>query len=207
MLIVFLNTLFKKPKGYQLFWIYILGQINDGEIIQLELKQLKKRFNVNKSTFYRMLHYGLEFFNNNSNGISIVLSNQNLVIQVIRKKKVMDNKNIVKCNNELHIKVIEYLNHKTNKKFTTKNKQTIRFINARIKDGYNEVDFKKVIDIKTEKWLNNSMEDYLRPQTLFSSKMEGYLNEKNNNKKSNERFKKTQSAIEHAKQIDWFSKG
>ena len=207
MLILFLNNLYKKPIEYQLFWIYILGQINDGEKIHIELKQLKKRFNYNKSTFYRIMRFGLEFFNNDSNGVSIELINQNLIIKVVRNKKKVNKPKQSTSNIELHKKVIEYLNEKTNKRFTIKNKQTIRFINARIKEGYNEFDFKKVIDIKSEKWLNSSMEDYLRPQTLFSAKMEGYLNEKNNIKKPNERFQKTQSAVDKAKQVDWFSQG
>lgn len=205
MLIVFLNNLYKKPTEYQLFWIYILGQINDGQIVQIELKRLKKRFNFNKSTFYRILRFGLNFFNNDSNGVFIELNNQKLIIKVIRNKKTIKVENTLKTNTELHKEVIEYLNEKTNKKFTTKNKQTIRFINARIKEGYNVDHFKKVIDIKSVKWLNSSMEDYLRPQTLFSTKMESYLNEKTNNKKPNERFEKTQSAVDKAKQVDWFS--
>lgn len=205
MLIVFLNNLYKKPTEYQLFWIYILGQINDGQIVQIELKRLKKRFNFNKSTFYRILRFGLDFFNNDSNGVFIELNNQKLIVKVIRNKKTIKVENTLKTNTELHKEVIKYLNEKTNKKFTTKNKQTIRFINARIKEGYNVDHFKKVIDIKSAKWLNSSMEDYLRPQTLFSTKMESYLNEKTNNKKPNERFEKTQSAVDKAKQVDWFS--
>ena len=207
MLILFLNNLYKKPIEYQLLWIYILGQIDDGSTSTIQLKKLKKQFNYNKSTFYRILRFGLEFFNNNSNGISIELTKQNIIIKVIRNKKVKTIKEPLKNNIDLIKNVIDYLNEKTSKRFTIKNKQTIRFINGRIKDGYNENDFKKVIDIKTEKWLNTSMEDFLRPQTLFSQKMESYLNEKNNKKKTNERFQKTQSAVDKAKQVDWFNQG
>ncbi len=234
MLILFLNNLYKKPIEYQLLWIYILGQIDDGNTSNIQLKKLKKQFNYNKSTFYRVLRFGLKFFNTENNGVCIELTKQSLIINVVRNRKVniekplksinektikvVDKKSIekplksinektTKLNNDLIKKIIDYLNEKTNKKFTIKNKQTIRFINGRIKDGYNENDFKKVIDIKTEKWLNTSMEDYLRPQTLFSQKMEGYLNEKNNKKKPNERFQKTQSAVDKAKQVDWFNQG
>jgi len=204
MLILFLNNLYKKPIEYQLLWIYILGQIDDGNTSTIQLKKLKKQFNYNKSTFYRIIRFGLEFFNNDSNGISIELTQQNLIIKVIRNNKSKTIKKPLNNNIDLVKKVIDYLNEKTNKRFTIKNKQTIRFINGRINDGYNENHFKKVIDIKAEKWLNTSMEDYLRPQTLFSQKMEGYLNEKNNKKKINERFNKTQSAVDKAKQVDWF---
>jgi uncharacterized phage protein (TIGR02220 family) len=214
MLIKFLNHLYKKPIEYQLFWVYILGQIDDGNISVIELKKLKIKFNYNKHTFYRILRFGLIFFNTENNGVRIELTSQNLIIKVVRnnneKKQVVNKKNNekkqLKSNNDLIKIVIDYLNEKTTKKFTTKNKQTIVFINARVKDGYTEKDFKKVIDIKTLKWLNTDMADYLRPQTLFSPKMESYLNEKNNKKKSNERFTKTQSAVDKAKQIDWFNK-
>ena len=208
MLILFLNNLYKKPIEYQLLWIYILGQINDGETSIIKIKYLKNKFKYNKTKFYRVLRFGLEFFNNNSNGVCIELNQQNLIINIVRNKQSTKTTPLPKKNNkELIENIIDYLNEKTNKRFTAKNKQTIRFINARIKDGYNEKDFRKVIEIKSAKWLNSSMEDYLRPQTLFSGKMESYLNEKNNKKKTNERFTKTQSAVDKAKQLDWFSQG
>ena len=208
MLILFLNNLYKKPIEYQLLWIYILGQINDGETSIIKIKYLKNKFKYNKTKFYRVLRFGLEFFNNNSNGVCIELNQQNLIINIVRNKQSTKTIPLPKKNNkELIENIIDYLNEKTNKRFTAKNKQTIRFINARIKDGYNENDFRKVIEIKSAKWLNSSMEDYLRPQTLFSGKMESYLNEKNNKKKTNERFTKTQSAVDKAKQLDWFSQG
>ena len=208
MLILFLNNLYKKPIEYQLLWIYILGQINDGETSIIKIKYLKNKFKYNKTKFYRVLRFGLEFFNNNSNGVCIELNQQNLIINIVRNKQSTKTISLPKKNNkELIENVIDYLNEKTNKRFTAKNKQTIRFINARIKDGYNENDFRKVIEIKSAKWLNSSMEDYLRPQTLFSGKMESYLNEKNNKKKTNERFTKTQSEVDKAKQLDWFNQG
>ena len=205
MLILFLNNLYKKPIEYQLLWIYILGQINDGDTSTISLKKLKKQFNYNRSTFYRIIRFGLDFFNNDSNGICIELTKQNIIINVIRNKKVKPIKEPLIDNTLLIKKIIDYLNDKTNKRFTIKNKQTIRFINGRIKDGYNEVDFKKVIDIKSEKWLNSSMEDYLRPQTLFSQKMESYLNEKIIKIERNDKFSKNQSAVNKAKQVDWFN--
>ena len=39
-------------------------------------------------------------------------------------------------------------------------------------------DFKRVIDNKVNDWIDNpDMCKYLRPETLFSNKFEGYLNE------------------------------
>ena len=39
-------------------------------------------------------------------------------------------------------------------------------------------DFKRVIDTKVKQWLNDdNMRKYLRPETLFGTKFEAYLNE------------------------------
>ncbi|MBS6157694.1 MAG: conserved phage C-terminal domain-containing protein, partial [Sutterella sp.] len=57
---------------------------------------------------------------------------------------------------------------------------TRKHIKARLDEGFTIDDFKMVIDKKCSEWLNNSkMEQYLRPETLFGTKFEGYLNAKN----------------------------
>ena len=99
------------------------------------------------------------------------------------------------------MEIISYLNNKSGKRFSYKNQQTKKYINARIKEGYILDDFKKVIDIKCLKWLNSSMEDYLRPQTLFSNKFEGYINETLKTKKDT--VDKANETINKAKQFDW----
>ncbi|MEH7186514.1 conserved phage C-terminal domain-containing protein [Bacillus toyonensis] len=75
--------------------------------------------------------------------------------------------------------IVSYLNEKAGKSFKHKTAKTRSLINARFKDGFTIDDFKQVIDIKTAQWLNDShMSQYLRPETLFGTKFEGYLNEK-----------------------------
>lgn len=74
--------------------------------------------------------------------------------------------------------IIDYLNQKTGKRFTLKSKATVGHINARFAEGYTLEDFKTVIDNKCTSWLYDpKMAEYLRPETLFSSKFESYLNE------------------------------
>ena len=51
-------------------------------------------------------------------------------------------------------------------------------IRARINEGFTFEDFKKVIDIKCKSWKKTEWEKFLRPETLFGTKFEGYLNEK-----------------------------
>lgn len=90
-----------------------------------------------------------------------------------------ENSNIENINRDLKVyeSVIEYLNKKTNKNFKHKTNKTKSLINARLSEGFELNDFYKVIDIKSRQWLGNDMEKFLRPQTLFSNKFEGYLNE------------------------------
>ena len=50
---------------------------------------------------------------------------------------------------------------------------------ARFNEGYTLEDFKQVIDIKTAEWKDSpEFSKYLRPETLFGSKFDGYLNQK-----------------------------
>jgi len=74
--------------------------------------------------------------------------------------------------------IVTYLNDKTGKNFQAKSNDTQRLIRARWNAGYRLSDFKQVIDIKCQKWLSDEkMVDFLRPQTLFGTKFESYLNE------------------------------
>ncbi|MCD9070458.1 conserved phage C-terminal domain-containing protein [Staphylococcus chromogenes] len=77
--------------------------------------------------------------------------------------------------------VIDYLNERTGKQYksTTKKNQTV--IRARSDEGFNLEDFKKVIDNKVAEWKGTDMEKYLRPETLFGTKFEGYLNQQQSN--------------------------
>lgn len=84
--------------------------------------------------------------------------------------------------------VINYLNQQTGKhyKSTTKKNQTV--IRARTDEGFSLQDFKKVIDNKVTEWTGTDMEKYLRPETLFGTKFEGYLNQESNNNQSTNQY-------------------
>ena len=73
---------------------------------------------------------------------------------------------------------IAYLNQVANKRYKFVDK-TKRLLLARFKEGYTLEDFKQVIDIKTAEWKDSpEFSKYLRPETLFESKFDGYLNQK-----------------------------
>lgn len=77
--------------------------------------------------------------------------------------------------------IVDYLNAKTQSKYSAKTNETRKSITARLKDGYTIDDFKAVIDSKVKEWFNDAeMRKYLRPSTLFRpSNFESYLNEAN----------------------------
>ena len=81
-------------------------------------------------------------------------------------------------NNKPYKSIIDYLNEKVGAKYRTNNKATIKHINARLSEGYTVDDFKTVIDKKCAEWKGTNMENYLRPETLFGTKFESYLNSK-----------------------------
>lgn len=90
-----------------------------------------------------------------------------------------DNNEKNEKNNILVAEIISYLNEKTDKNFKSGVAKNRDLIKARLKEGYSVEDFKKVIDIKVAEWLNDeNMSKFLRPETLFSNKFEGYLNQK-----------------------------
>lgn len=80
--------------------------------------------------------------------------------------------------NETVDEVINYLNKKADKNYRN-SQYARRHINARLNEGYTIEDFNKVVDNKVADWKGNKEFDkFLRPQTLFGSKFESYLNEK-----------------------------
>ena len=76
-----------------------------------------------------------------------------------------------------YVEIIDYLNSKCLKSYKHKNRIAREKIHARWNEGFRLEDFKRVIDIKAAEWLNDTeMNRYLRPDTLFGSKFEIYLN-------------------------------
>ena len=96
-------------------------------------------------------------------------------------------------NREIYTAVVSYLNEKAGTKYKASSSKTKTLINARIREGYGLEDFKTVIDNKCTDWLNTDYAKFLRPETLFSPKFEGYLNQRGVGK--NGRFENAASAV------------
>lgn len=96
----------------------------------------------------------------------------------VHTNNINNNQDNNKNNNNIYIAVIDYLNQKAGTAYRSGSKATQSHINARLKEGFTVEDFKKVIDNKCADWKGTEWEKFLRPETLFGSKFENYLNAK-----------------------------
>lgn len=73
--------------------------------------------------------------------------------------------------------IVDHLNARTGSHYRPTTQATRKLLKARLKEGFTVEEIKTVIDKKCADWLNNpKMAEYLRPETLFGSKFESYLN-------------------------------
>ena len=143
-------------------------------LVEDNMIELVKRYN--KFTIYKVVNYEK---NNQQCNQHEILENQHLEGDSDQQNnQQLTTKEESNKDNNIYKYIVEYLNEKANKNFKPTTKKTQSLINARIKEGFSLDDFKKVIDIKCSQWLGTEMEKYLRPETLFGTKFEGYLNEK-----------------------------
>lgn len=85
--------------------------------------------------------------------------------------------------NNIYSDIISFLNQTANKNYKPNVPKTQRLIDARLKEGFTVDDFKRVIETKCAEWGQaprdgeRDMRQYLRPETLFGTKFESYLNQ------------------------------
>ena len=76
--------------------------------------------------------------------------------------------------------IVAYLNEVTGSHYKPTTPKTQKLIKARLREGFTVADFKQVIDTKSQdEWFGGN--NFMRPETLFGTKFEGYLNEKPKN--------------------------
>lgn len=188
-LMLFIKDLRNKGALYYQTWMPLLIQYNgeNGQAIKLSVTP-----NVAKSTYYRIIQYGIDVFPKYIKNYSLVKkrneiiincfgneieSSMDLMLKPIKEKKPRQTQVKPKSNDDMIIEIIDYLNECTGKSYKPTSKVAIVNINARLKEGYTKDDFIKVISVKSTKWLGTKFEDYLTPNTLFGNKFESYLNE------------------------------
>lgn len=132
------------------------------------------------------------------------------------KEKVNVNKSIVEKDerqteskseneqtNSTCTEVIEYLNMKAQTRYRASTPKTKQLIRARLSEGFVLDDFKIVIDNKCADWKGTEWEKFLRPETLFGTKFEGYLNARQTVQKStNKNADLYARALAKAREID-----
>lgn len=119
-----------------------------------------------------------EKFTDNNNISKDIYKNNNITYSNNSIVSFSGSANVVIEAADITKEVIDHLNQvaKTNYKSSTPLNR--KYIKARVKEGFTLEDFKTVIENKTRQWSSNSdMVAYLRPQTLFGTNMESYLNE------------------------------
>lgn len=108
----------------------------------------------------RSVSFSLNDIDTKSNTISITESNTDI--------KFMDTVR----------EIVSYLNEMCGTSYKASSKKTKDCIQARLNDGFTVEDFKTVIYKKAKQWQKDAkMCKFLRPETLFGTKFEGYLNE------------------------------
>ena len=130
-------------------------------IHQEELKQLE----VDENNVYNLYTTCIHSIDKNS-------IDKNSIVENSREYIVEDN--------SVYKEIIDYLNERTNQHYKSSTNKTRSLIKARINEGFKLDDFKEVIDKMCNEWLNTDMQKYLRPETLFGTKFESYLNRKEN---------------------------
>lgn len=71
--------------------------------------------------------------------------------------------------------IVEFLNSTLKTSYRYQSKTTQKHITARLNEGFTLEDFKTVIKYKAKEWQGTDNHRYLRPETLFGTKFESYL--------------------------------
>ena len=83
---------------------------------------------------------------------------------------------------ETYKETVGFLNKTLKRNFRWQTPNTQEKINARVNEGFVLDDFKLVIEDRAREWKDDKkMKRYLRPETLFGTKMEGYVQEAKDN--------------------------
>ena len=80
-------------------------------------------------------------------------------------------------NHHLYTEIVNHLNDVLNKNYKHTGQKIKSLIDARLKEGFTLEDFKKVHIVKFSEWNGTDMQKYLRPETLYGTKFESYLNQ------------------------------
>jgi len=206
-IIDFINDLRKMGSVYYKIWLPIILQFRKEETVTIKLNT---PLDIPKSTYYRVINYGVTVFPNYVKCYSLIKNYSELILSmnderyeyiskkadskepiietiqaepieaepIVEKPKAPRKKSTeTSYPNEVYEEIVNFLNQATGKNYKTNSVINRKFITQRLNDGFTIEDFKQVIVVKSTNWLGSKMEQFLRPETLFSNKFEAYLNE------------------------------
>ena len=79
-------------------------------------------------------------------------------------------------NKDSIVLIVDFLNQTCGTSYRASSEKTAKHINARLNEKFTVEDFKAVIRFKNNQWgEDEKMKEYLRPETLFGTKFESYL--------------------------------
>ncbi|MDE5671446.1 MAG: conserved phage C-terminal domain-containing protein [Eubacterium sp.] len=159
--------------------------------VKTALKKLEKTGEINKQTTnkytlvticnyakYQDIDNDEIFVYQQSNNNQITNNQQSGNNQITTNNNDNNDNNVNNDKQNIYSSVVAYLNEKTGSNYKANTPKTRSLIDARCNEGFVLKDFQKVIDNKIADWKVTEYEKYLRPETLFSNKFEGYLNQK-----------------------------
>jgi len=202
-IIDFINDLRKMGDLYYKIWFPIIIQFHKEETVIIKLNV---PLDISKSSYYRVINYGLNVFPKHVKMYSLSKNYSELILsknekiydekkskepkietieaepiqaeQIVEKQKAPRKKATeTSYPNEVYEDIVNFLNQATGKNYKTNSVINRKFITQRLNDGFTLEDFRQVISVKSTNWLGSKMEQFLRPETLFSNKFESYLNE------------------------------
>lgn len=170
-----------------------IGLITVSEIGEIYLNQINEMIGSETESAKRVRKHRLKKALNSAENEQALLCNNDVTKSNtdIRDKSLeldidLDKDNMSVAPTIPYLEIINYLNQVAGRNFRSV-ESTRKLIRARFNEGFTLDDFKRVIGIKCKDWLGDpKMEIYLRPQTLFGTKFEGYLNQKTSSKQSNQ---------------------
>lgn len=95
--------------------------------------------------------------------------------EVLTREIDKANEEKLNCTAEEIREIVSYLNEVCNTAYRAECAKTRRLISARFGEGFGVEEFRVVIRHMHRQWLGGEQEMYLRPETLFGTKFEGYL--------------------------------
>jgi len=158
---------------------------------KLEATNEITRKTTNKYTTIKVLNWRLYQIEETENNKQTTRKATNE--QQTNNKQITTNKNVKNLKNDKNVykDIVDFLNEQAGTQYKHTSNKTKQLIQARRNEGFKMNDFKRVIQNKTKDWKNNEkMQRYLRPETLFGTKFESYLNENKSADTEIEWFKK-----------------